>query len=151
MLLTILKLTEVIFRFSDRHSYSSCVIKMGQKSRDPAQQRKKIEAETVSAQFGLRHCLLDRHWETNGVSTQQSGNRSQLSFSGRRKPDTIFFFNFFKKPEKSGKMKKRLKTHQFDLASTHVDSSSGTPEAETKKRKLGELRKFFTKICVNYK
>ena len=87
----------------------------------------------------------------NGVSTQQSGNRSQLSFSGRRKPDTIFFFNFFKKPEKSGKMKKRLKTHQFDLAPTHVESSSGTPEPETKKRKLGELRKFFTKICVNYK
>jgi len=33
-------------------------------------------------------------------------------------------------------MKKRLKTHQFDLAPTHVESSSGTPEAETKKRKL---------------
>ena len=86
------------------------------------------------------------------LSNQGTGliSLSSQSQFGRNRTD-IFYFNFFKKPEKSGKMKKRLKTHQFDLAPTHVESSSGTPEAETKKRKLGELRKFFTKICVNYK
>merc|ERR1711953_1201875 len=49
---------------------------------------------------------------------------------------TPFSFSISSKTRKSGKMKKRLKTHQFDLAPTHVESSSGTPEPETKKRKL---------------
>ena len=121
-------------------------------AKNPATQLSSVKKKSrlrQSAQFGVRECLLDRHWETNGVSTQQSRNRSQLSFSGLRKPDTIFFFNFFKKPEKSGKMKKRLKTHQFDLAPTYVESSSGTPEPETKKRKLGELRKISTSENYN--
>ena len=45
-------------------------------------------------------------------------------------------------------MKKRLKTHQFDLPPTHVESSSGTPEAKTKKRKLGELENVSQKFVI---